>query len=416
MENHPIPQDVTGFKFKLIGSMTVKQFLYLLGFGILAGIMLIFNINPLIKYPLMLLFGSIGVALAFVPIEGRPFDVMFMNFAKTIPSENRYIFKKRGVNLSTFEFFKIVVVAPTPTPKQAAKIAAQPKESTNDDRKAELVSRLRNSNFKPDESETKMLNNIKSLFGDAGGSIINPAAGTPNIDSVPKTPPAPQIIAADKNPEEATPIQIAPANNVDLLKKELENAKKMQADKLGNQEALSAKIKELEEELEKTSLQNQELARKVVDYEVASTKKEEQVFKPAEPQVAKEETQNVSFVAPTSSLQAGFPSLPDIANVIIGKISDPRGKMLPNILVEVVDQNNVPVRAFKTNSLGQFASATPLANGTYKVYFEDPGKKHEFQIVEITLDGKITNPIAVVSVDSREKLRRELFGGQAAAA
>jgi hypothetical protein len=108
--------------------------------------------------------------------------------------------------------------------------------------------------------------------------------------------------------------------------------------------------------------------------------------------------------------QAGFPTLPDVPNVVLGIVKDPRGKVLQNILVEVVDENETPVRAFKTNALGQFASATPLSNGSYKVFFEDPQKKHEFDTIEITLDGKsIFNPLEVTSVDQREKLRRELF-------
>src|SRR3990167_6476800 len=102
MENHPIPQDVTGFKFKLIGSITVKQFLYLLGFGILTTVAFILNINLFIKIPLMLVFASVGVALAFIPIEGRPMDIMIINFARAIPAENRYVYRKRGVVLASF--------------------------------------------------------------------------------------------------------------------------------------------------------------------------------------------------------------------------------------------------------------------------------------------------------------------------
>jgi hypothetical protein len=97
----------------------------------------------------------------------------------------------------------------------------------------------------------------------------------------------------------------------------------------------------------------------------------------------------------------------------MGIIRDPRGKTLPNILVEVVDQNNIPVRAFKTNALGQFASATPLADGIYKVYFDDPQKQHEFETIEIQLNNEIFNPLEITSVDNREKLRRELFGSHA---
>src|SRR3989344_3826186 len=106
MENHPIPQDVTGFKFKLIGSITVKQFLYLLGFGILTTVCFVTPMSPYLRVPLMLMFSFVGVALAFFPIEGRPMDTMLINFAKTIPSENRYIYRKKGANLSSFEMFK----------------------------------------------------------------------------------------------------------------------------------------------------------------------------------------------------------------------------------------------------------------------------------------------------------------------
>lgn len=70
MENHPIPQDVTGFKFKLIGSVTVKQFLYILAGGILAIVCYILPVSPFIKLPLAFICGGMGVMLAFVPIEG----------------------------------------------------------------------------------------------------------------------------------------------------------------------------------------------------------------------------------------------------------------------------------------------------------------------------------------------------------
>src|SRR4029078_9064235 len=148
MENHPIPQDVTGFKFKLIGSVTVKQFLYLLGFGILATVCFMLGISPFIKYPLMLLFGSIGTSLAFLPIEGRPMDVMLTNFVKAIPSENRYIFRKRGVNLDNYEALKIPIVKQvSPTPSSQTQQTTVSK-SPNEDKHAILISRLRNSSFR----------------------------------------------------------------------------------------------------------------------------------------------------------------------------------------------------------------------------------------------------------------------------
>ena len=148
MENHPIPQDVTGFKFKLIGSMTVKQFLYVLGFGIIATIIFILQINFSIRIPLVLLFAGIGLALAFLPVEGRPMDIMIANFAKTIPSENRYIFKKRGVDLSSFEILKPPVYKTAQMQVVAEQTAKPTQQQASQDKRAMLISRLRNSSFR----------------------------------------------------------------------------------------------------------------------------------------------------------------------------------------------------------------------------------------------------------------------------
>ena len=55
MDNHPIPQDVTGFQFRLIGDMTIKQFAYLAGGMILAWI---FLASPLFIFCLKQLVGN----------------------------------------------------------------------------------------------------------------------------------------------------------------------------------------------------------------------------------------------------------------------------------------------------------------------------------------------------------------------
>src|SRR5258708_3963548 len=84
MDQHPIPQDVTGFQFKLIGSMTVKQFAYV-ATGVITAVILYYlplktNLAILIKVVLIPLFGASGFAIAFIPIDGRPVDIMATNF------------------------------------------------------------------------------------------------------------------------------------------------------------------------------------------------------------------------------------------------------------------------------------------------------------------------------------------------
>ncbi|OGH15941.1 MAG: hypothetical protein A3C30_03835 [Candidatus Levybacteria bacterium RIFCSPHIGHO2_02_FULL_40_18] len=357
MENHPIPQDVTGFKFKLIGSITVKQFLYLLGFGILTTVAFVLPINILIKAPTMAAFALVGVALAFVPIEGRPMDVMLVNFAKAIPSENRYLYRKRGANLATFQVFgELPKKQGAPRQGGIAKVA-----NPQDEKRAVLLSRLRNSPFRPDQSETRILDTINSYFTNGSSAVSTPPVlGSPMVVNQENT-------ASELNKK-----------RLDEIAKEAQRPPPVPKKEAGDAEF---SMKETRHEIPKETTLPQPTP-----------------------------------VRANPSLTGGFPTLPDVPNVVLGIIRDARGKTLPNILVEVIDSNGIPVRAFKTNALGQFASATQLQNGTYKIYFEDPQKNHEFEATEITLNGEIFNPLETTSIDAREKLRRELFGGVQATA
>ncbi|MBI2420961.1 MAG: PrgI family protein, partial [Candidatus Levybacteria bacterium] len=94
MENHPIPQDITGFQFKLVGNMTVKQFVYLASGAILGWIFFISPLPVIIRLPLAVLFIAGGAIVAFVPVEGRPMDVMIGNFIKALLSPTKYVYSK----------------------------------------------------------------------------------------------------------------------------------------------------------------------------------------------------------------------------------------------------------------------------------------------------------------------------------
>ena len=120
-------------------------------------------------------------------------------------------------------------------------------------------------------------------------------------------------------------------------------------------------------------------------------------------------SQNVRIVPTDKASSLGLPSIPDVPNVVLGIVRDARGNVLPNILVELKDKDDNPVRAFKTNGLGHFASATKLANGAYTMSFEDPKGIHQFETVLVEAKGEIMLPIEVISHDAREALRKELF-------
>lgn len=94
MEQHPIPRQITTFEFKLIGFMTLKQFIYLVVFLPIAYIVIRIFPIPVINFLLGAAVAGFGVALAFLPVNDRPFDIFLKNLYKRVTSPTQYIYKK----------------------------------------------------------------------------------------------------------------------------------------------------------------------------------------------------------------------------------------------------------------------------------------------------------------------------------
>lgn len=85
------------------------------------------------------------------------------------------------------------------------------------------------------------------------------------------------------------------------------------------------------------------------------------------------------------------PLVKDIPNVINGFVKDSRGRLLEGVVVIVKDDQNEPVRALRTNKLGQFVITTPLPNGRYTVEVTKAGLK--FDIITVDILGNVLAPI-----------------------
>jgi hypothetical protein len=86
----------------------------------------------------------------------------------------------------------------------------------------------------------------------------------------------------------------------------------------------------------------------------------------------------------------------NVPNVIVGLVRDPSGLLLTEVVIIVKDLAGEPVRALKTNKVGQFAISTPLPNGSYTIELEKDG--FQFDIVAVNLNGDIFTPIEVRAV------------------
>lgn len=240
MEQHPVPQPITSYEFRLVGDMTLKQFTKLASGVVLA--LIVYGVNPpsFIKWFLIILFVGTGAAMAFVPFEGRPIDTWIIAFFKRIYSPTQYTWRQKQKNAA------------------AETLPSQP---------------------------------------EIQAPVLPPAAPVPP----PKTfvlPPLPQIPESKKVEAKFTPEIVIPAT----------------------------------------------------------------------------------------------PSLP---NLIVGYLRNKEGKLIAGAILEIRDATGIPVRAFKTNKLGQFLTATPLSNGEYEIETEKEG--FEFDIIKIRLTGQILPPVEIVS-------------------
>ncbi len=419
MENHPIPQDITGFQFKLIGDMTIKQFAYLAGGIVLGWLLFASPFFMLIKLPLAVTSIFLGVGMAFLPIEGRPMDLMFENFIKAIFSPTQFVYQKTGGQL--WEDIK-------PVKKSSAKLVPQ-KETTSlsgEELKSYLNSLPKRPKNQLDQKEMVFFESLSNMY--SGQTQTNP---------IPQAPPAHAFANVPVPGQQQPPTQLPAASQVQIpveqgqqqeeekpsdeeetlkretliLQQELAEAKAAETSKINSTEYTEAhkKVMELETMLSETAKQKQELEKQIELLQKQLTANRETVYTPSVAQEPVKETRNVRSIPQNLGKSVGLPLAPEFPNIVTGIVKDPRGNPLQNILVEVKDAEGNPVRAFKTNPLGQFASATPITNGTYTIEFEDSKGENKFDVIEFSATGQIILPIEVISVDTREELRRSLF-------
>lgn len=408
MENHPIPQDITGFQFKLIGNMTVKQFAYLAGGTVLAWFC--FFILPLfivIRLPLAIIFLAAGIGLAFVPIDGRPMDVMIVNLIKAMFAPTQYIYRKNGGNIASN-------AAQVPQPTQAPSIilSNHPTTASTPVPQAQIQSPIQVTQAPQPPLQSSIpapqMPPIQTPVDQPGKVIELPDNSLPpvmsgNLDDLVN---AKAEEAEEKIEENEKKLE----EEVSTLQKELEQAKAMENTEtnLTNASTAHQKAQELEKALIEATRQREELEKELLALKSKLEGQAQPKFNPAT-LTPMPQTQRIRKVPSGMEKSIGLPTAPQDPNLITGIVKDPRGNPLPNILVEVKDPEDNPVRAFKTNGLGQFAAATSLANGKYIISFEDSKGQNKFDTVEIEANGAPIMPLEILSVDPREELRRELF-------
>lgn len=383
MEQHPVPQNVTTFQFRLIGDMTIKQFGYLAGGAIVAYICYKLPLPFFFTWPLTISSAVLGVGLAFVPIEERPMDIWILSFFKSVYSPTQFVWtreeKIQSTNPTNLPIRPIENKIPPEIPPAGR---AGPARSP--------LSMLQKwfgprANIHPTAPVAATQSRILSMQQPQGAYTL-PATHT---FSVPPTTPV------------AIPRPTEPHPEVLELQKQLAE---MQTHRTKMEQEIAAM-----REVSKAS----EMSKAPVE------KPREMNFATTTPQAASEisktmEQPRVTFMTQDVAVKAGVPRLSAYPNVVAGILKDSDGNLLPGVLVTVRDEEGMPLRALKTNKLGQFAASTPLPNGTYIVEIEDPRARFTFDRIKIVLVGSVAPTIEIIAKSqkelSRDKIAKELFG------
>lgn len=498
MEQHPVPQNITGFQFKLVGDMTLRQFGFL-AFGVtLAYLFYHSQLHFLLKWPLIILTSAGGFAFAFMPLEERPLDHWLVSFFKDVYCATQFFWKKKKIVPS---FFLTLAGAGTPTP--AAPFAPRGKSRL---KLEAYLKTLPATKREIDEKEENFLNKINSYFG-----VISPAAAPfslseeflklPGIEerekgafhfdqriiSIPQEeethyvpaigslrirklhPPggvtlpvkgetrfelsedlARKLAAMPFFAEEKTKIReekeiprpappsplwerptVVPpavpypvarplevlAETGDLeaqnqaLKEELEKLKarqevlqKKKPLKPTEEKSFSRQLLEIQKKLQEVLTEKERLEKDLVKLK----REKEEVVSPVIPQeVIEKGSARVKIISPSVAEEFGFPQLSTIPNIVTGIVKGGQGEILPDIIVEIKDEEGNSLRALKTNKLGQFAAATSLPSGTYTLELEDPRKIYQFDIIGITLKGEVLPPLLILAKGNDEAVKRE---------
>jgi hypothetical protein len=442
MDNHPIPQDVTGFQFRLIGNMTVKQFAYVAVGAVSAVIIFYLPLFILLKILFIPLFIIGGVVLAFIPVEGRPIDIMVTNFFKAVFSPTQFLYHREGGHL----LLSTIHIEPRIVTQAASGVNPQTNSSAQRDReRQQQLSAYLNSIHQNQPADEKEATRLSSLFGQSTTTAAAMPSPMPAMASV--TPPPSAVESALPLPSEPV-LQTTPLPPVDAIPVvDAGTAIQIEKDKtkIAEEETLMQQVKgeltrakaaeqtaaatpQPAEGVQLSHTKVTELEAKLQQIMDAKTQLEQELLslRSAPPQkvITTPAVPTVPVTAPVASpvpvpaaapvnakppAKGSFPSIPDSPNILLGIVRDSSGNVLPNILVEVTDTEGNPVRAFKTNQLGQFMSATQLKAGHYTIIFEDSKNLYKFDPLPIEVTDQIIQPLEVAAHDAREALRKSLF-------
>lgn len=397
MREHPIPQDITSYRFHIIGSMTLKQFGELALGVIIAMIFYKTNLVFPIKWFFILASVGMGAAAAFVPIEERPLDHWIITFFRIMYKPTQFFWRKMPTIPAPFLYepsSAITNQAPeldlTPVRRDRIKQYLQSVKTPalQNAEEVDQNSRIQNiletfktqpvttvSTVKHVEQKPDLSVRVRKMRTD---TVIPPTTSTevtlftaPPLEMpvpTPQTDLQMDTVPGDTLPSETTTHPQPGISEVVIPEQQaitIENAHAAAVEPLLSTPAAVAPIGD-------------------------------RAYIPTQ-QPAATPDPTMAQAAPASfNTQLPFPTTPDIPNKLVGMVLSPTAELITDAIVEIHAADGTILRAVKTNALGQFFISTPLTDGQYTLVVEKDGVAFEPQ--HITLTGGIVPPIEVRSI------------------
>jgi len=495
-QQHAVPQNIMSVEFKLIGDLTVRQFVYLAG-----GITISFLVNKLglpvfFRYPIAGVFLLGGIGMAFLPIQDRGLDQWIRNFLVIVFAPQQRVWRKSP---QLPEYFlsdysrvvkqELVAITPSGSRQKVADYLNANFANQYDpllEKESEFLKHL-NEDVKdfddfslyefPEDYDVNKIMSLhhaakrEKILKKAKGSIVLPqktAVGISkpkeqvsvvlepsHIDLNNQMSEIKSLMEKLKNDykkvfEKSNKKQRKIGDNIKLKNESKMIGRKLKAisfktediDKLDIKNTLSPdiqkfrqdirKLKEENEKLEKELSKqkklinlstgddvNTNLKKRIDQLEAEKLKFQKEIFnKPInikqetyadKPKVVintqkqkkdlnsdkrQEQVRVIDTVSPKFATNQDIKlQLTNSPNVINGIVKDSNGKFIEGAVVIIKDTTDSPVRALKSNELGQFIISTPVTNGDYII--EVIKKGYKFDIISVSINGQVMAPMII---------------------
>lgn len=347
MQQHPVPQNIASYEFKLVGDMTLKQFFQLAGGLVISFIFYATPLPGVIKWPLVIVFGLLGAALAFLPIEERPLSSWVFAFFKAVYSPTLYT-----TNAQAAEEVFAKSSAPADTAPMPTSIPDQPEEVK-----------------KFEQGERNFISRISAMFSGpqhtTGGPVFNQQAEL----SVPQANQA-QTFAPIVLSDDTLPAK--PQTTPDFGKLRPEETAipvpMQQSVKVGT-------------------------TMPVPMPQQAPSPNVNQILTPV---FSNSGNGTNTALQATFAPEAAPPAPPERPNTIVGQVITTEGKIVEGAILEIREAvTKTPVRALRSNKVGHFITVTPVQDGTYEIVTEKEG--FAFDPVRFVAENRLIPPIQIKS-------------------